>query len=60
MTNFIFLKRHIICCITAMKKHIILFLIICPLFGFGQANKLFRQATRTNDLSEKVSLLTKL
>jgi len=43
-----------------MKKNIILFLIICPIFGFGQANKLFRQATRTNNLSEKVSLLTQV
>jgi len=43
-----------------MKKNIILLLIICPIFGFGQANKLFRQATRTNSLSEKISLLTQV
>ena len=43
-----------------MKKHIILLLIICPIFGFAQANKLFRQATRTNNLSEKISLLTQV
>ena len=43
-----------------MKKYIILLLIICPVFGFAQANKLFRQATRTNNLSEKVSLLTQV
>ncbi|MDB4273925.1 tetratricopeptide repeat protein [Algibacter sp.] len=43
-----------------MKKHIILLLIISPIFGFAQANKLFRQATRTNNLSEKISLLTQV
>ena len=43
-----------------MKKYIILLLIICPAFGFAQANKLFRQATRTKDLKETVSLLTQV
>lgn len=43
-----------------MKKNIILLLIICPIFGFGQAKKIFRQATRTNNLSEKVSLFTQV
>jgi tetratricopeptide (TPR) repeat protein len=43
-----------------MKNKIILILFICPVVGFGQANKLFRQATRTSDLSEKITLLTQV
>ncbi|WP_072402916.1 tetratricopeptide repeat protein [Flaviramulus basaltis] len=43
-----------------MKKNIILLLFICPIISFGQANKIFRQASRTNDLNEKIALLTQV
>lgn len=43
-----------------MKKNIILTLFICPIFSFGQANKIFRQASRTTDLNEKIKLYTQV
>lgn len=42
-----------------MKKIIIL-LIMLPLFSFGQANKLYRQATKATDLNEKVALYSEV
>ena len=41
-----------------MKKNFILLLFICPFLTFGQASKLIRQAKRTTDLNEKISLYT--
>lgn len=40
-----------------MKKTFILLLFICPIIGFGQASKLLRQALRTTDLNQKITLL---
>ncbi len=45
--------------INAMKKIIIL-LVMLPIFSFGQANKIFRQATRATDLNEKVALYSQV
>ncbi len=41
-----------------MKKASILLLLIIPLLSFAQAKKVFKQALRTTDLKEKISLLT--
>ncbi|MGA1226742.1 MAG: hypothetical protein ACO3VF_05785 [Tamlana sp.] len=43
-----------------MKKIFILLFFICPIFGFTQANKILRQAIRTTDLNEKISLLNQV
>lgn len=40
-----------------MKKSLFTLLAIIPLLSFGQANKFYRQALRTNDLKEKIELL---
>ncbi|MDN3666699.1 tetratricopeptide repeat protein [Algibacter miyuki] len=40
-----------------MKKSIIVIIVLLPLFMFGQANKLFRKALKTEDLKERVELL---
>lgn len=43
-----------------MKKLLITLIAIIPLLSFGQANKLFRKATRSSDLNEKIELLTQV
>lgn len=43
-----------------MKKSIIMFLLMGPLIGFGQAKKYFRQAQRASDLKEKIALFTQV
>lgn len=43
-----------------MKKHITLILLVLPVLLFGQANKYFRQALKTEDLNERIALLTKV
>lgn len=40
-----------------MKKYITLFLVVLPVLVFGQANKYFRQALKTEDLTERIALL---
>ncbi|MFG6686331.1 tetratricopeptide repeat protein [Mariniflexile sp. HNIBRBA6329] len=42
-----------------MKKFVLI-AILFPLISFGQANKFFRQATKTTNLSEKIELYTKV
>jgi tetratricopeptide (TPR) repeat protein len=59
--NFIQLKTACyLLFILPMKKLLITFITIMPLLSFGQANKLFRKATRTSDLNEKIELLTQV
>ncbi|GAL79403.1 TPR repeat [Algibacter lectus] len=43
-----------------MKKYFTLILVVVPILIFGQANKLFRQALKTEDLSERIELLTQV
>lgn len=43
-----------------MREKIILLLILFPTLVFSQVNKIFRQANRTTDLNEKISLLTQV
>jgi len=43
-----------------MKKYFTLILVVLPILIFGQANKLFRQALKTEDLSERIELLTQV
>lgn len=43
-----------------MKKHITLILVVLPVFLFGQANKFFRQALKTEDLTERIALLNQV
>jgi len=43
-----------------MKRYLTLILVVLPLLIFGQANKLFRQALRTEDLKERIELLNQV
>ena len=43
-----------------MKKITILIFVLSPIFSFGQAKKIYRQALRTNILKEKIELLNKV
>ncbi|OBQ54671.1 hypothetical protein VQ01_11025 [Tamlana sp. s12] len=43
-----------------MKKLLFTLCIALPLLTFGQASKLYRQALRTSDLSERISLLNEV
>ncbi|WP_158844079.1 tetratricopeptide repeat protein [Algibacter sp. L1A34] len=43
-----------------MKKYFTLILVALPILIFGQANKLFRQALKTEDLNERIELLTQV
>ncbi|WP_405296044.1 tetratricopeptide repeat protein [Algibacter sp. Ld11] len=43
-----------------MKKLFTLILVALPILMFGQANKLFRQALKTEDLNERIELLTQV
>jgi tetratricopeptide (TPR) repeat protein len=43
-----------------MRKNFILLIILLPIIGFGQVNKIFRQASRETDLSKKIELYTQV
>lgn len=43
-----------------MKRILILILIISPIVAYGQAKKLYRQATRATNPKEKIELLTQV
>ena len=44
-----------------MKKlYVFILIILLPIFTFGQAKKLYRQATRATNPNEKIELLTKV
>ncbi|WP_147677499.1 tetratricopeptide repeat protein [Algibacter pacificus] len=43
-----------------MKKHTTLIFIVLPVLLFGQANKYFRQALKTEDLTERIALLNQV
>ncbi|GAA4812753.1 tetratricopeptide repeat protein [Litoribaculum gwangyangense] len=43
-----------------MRKNFILLIALCPIISLGQANKIFRQASRETDLSKKIELYTQV
>jgi tetratricopeptide (TPR) repeat protein len=43
-----------------MKRYLTFILVVLPLLTFGQANKFFRQALRTEDLNERIELLNQV
>lgn len=43
-----------------MKRYFTFILVVLPLITFGQANKFFRQALRTEDLNERIELLNQV